>query len=245
MNRSITEVTETRAPLGGYLISPAHPVPRDHRSQLRAWSRDRHRAVLAVGTVAVVAVVAIAERLWPFERSWNRDHGDTRTDAAHLIVSNLVLPELYKRMFILSRSSPSARWWRHISGSASGRATGRSSRSWRYLRSSPSSFSTGRIAGRTSVRRSGASTPCITARDRGSVHCFIQQGSIGDEDWLPGLLEHYLASCSQVSLRSGRVWPSRRSRTPPVSERWLRLLGSVLARELRIGESGVPAPRWK
>src|SRR5262245_26732480 len=53
--------------------------------------------ILAVVSVVVIAVAATAERLMPFDVSWNRPRGDVRTDLIHGVVSNLALPEIYKR----------------------------------------------------------------------------------------------------------------------------------------------------
>ena len=42
--------------------------------------------------VAGMAVVALLERLAPFEPDWNRDHdGDTRVDVLHLLVSHALI----------------------------------------------------------------------------------------------------------------------------------------------------------
>lgn len=35
-----------------------------------------------------ISIVALLERIAPYEPEWNRDHGDTRVDALHLIVSH-------------------------------------------------------------------------------------------------------------------------------------------------------------
>lgn len=41
--------------------------------------------------LAAVSVVALLERLAPFEPEWNQDHGDTRVDVLHLIVSHVLI----------------------------------------------------------------------------------------------------------------------------------------------------------
>ncbi|MCA9583334.1 MAG: sterol desaturase family protein [Myxococcales bacterium] len=45
-------------------------------------------AVVIFGSIPVVLA---AERLWPHERSWNRSHGDLRTDAAYVFLVSPVL----------------------------------------------------------------------------------------------------------------------------------------------------------
>lgn len=40
---------------------------------------------------SAIAVVALLERIAPFEASWNLDHGDTAVDAAHFLVSYLLI----------------------------------------------------------------------------------------------------------------------------------------------------------
>lgn len=42
-------------------------------------------------TVCGMIVVALLERLSPYEPDWNRDHGDTRVDALHLLVSHALI----------------------------------------------------------------------------------------------------------------------------------------------------------
>ncbi len=41
--------------------------------------------------IAGITIVALLERIAPFEPEWNRDHGDTRVDALHLIVSHALI----------------------------------------------------------------------------------------------------------------------------------------------------------
>lgn len=43
-------------------------------------------------TLAAISLVAVLERLFPFEPEWNRDHdGDTGTDVLHLLVSHALI----------------------------------------------------------------------------------------------------------------------------------------------------------
>lgn len=48
-----------------------------------------------------VAVIALCERLVPFEPSWNRSRGDVGPDILHGLVSNLAAPELYRSAFVV------------------------------------------------------------------------------------------------------------------------------------------------
>lgn len=41
--------------------------------------------------LAGISIVALLERLAPFEADWNRDHGDTRVDVLHLLVSHALI----------------------------------------------------------------------------------------------------------------------------------------------------------
>jgi len=41
--------------------------------------------------LAGISIVAVLERIAPFEAAWNHDHGDTRVDALHLIVSHALI----------------------------------------------------------------------------------------------------------------------------------------------------------
>ena len=65
--------------------------------------------VVAVG----ITLVAVLERIAPYEPDWNRDHdGDTRTDALHLIVSYLLIQSAVAMAFALRGLLPdgSALW---------------------------------------------------------------------------------------------------------------------------------------
>jgi len=50
-------------------------------------------ATLAMQILALAAIAA-CERLWPYVPSWNRSHGDLRTDAIHAIVSGIGVAQL-------------------------------------------------------------------------------------------------------------------------------------------------------
>jgi sterol desaturase/sphingolipid hydroxylase (fatty acid hydroxylase superfamily) len=68
------------------------PVVMGGAVGLMIWLLGRGVApafALVVTDTAALACVAVAERLLPFRRHWNRDHGDTATDAAHALVSGL------------------------------------------------------------------------------------------------------------------------------------------------------------
>lgn len=63
--------------------------------------------------LAGIAIVAMLERIAPFEPEWNRDHdGDTRVDALHLIVSTLLIQSSVALAFGLRALLPqgSALW---------------------------------------------------------------------------------------------------------------------------------------
>ena len=60
--------------------------------------------------ISGIALVALLERLSPYEATWNRDHdGDTRADALHLIVSHLLIQSAIAMAFGL-RSLMPAGW---------------------------------------------------------------------------------------------------------------------------------------
>lgn len=65
--------------------------------------------------LAGVGVVAVLERVSPFEASWNLDHGgDTRADALHLLVSYLLIQSAIGLMFTLDAWRPDwSRLWPH------------------------------------------------------------------------------------------------------------------------------------
>ena len=46
--------------------------------------------VAPIALLVAAAIVVLLERRIPWSRAWQRDHGDTRTDAAHF-VGNLVV----------------------------------------------------------------------------------------------------------------------------------------------------------
>jgi len=57
------------------------------------WSWE----LVVAGTVFVSAMIIIGlERVMPYVPSWNRSHGDVRTDSLHLVVSMIALPELLR-----------------------------------------------------------------------------------------------------------------------------------------------------
>ena len=47
--------------------------------------------VFPLVVVAGIACVALLERVFPYEPDWNRDHGDTRVDVLHLLVSHALI----------------------------------------------------------------------------------------------------------------------------------------------------------
>ncbi len=51
--------------------------------------------VLIVATAAIALILG-AERLWPYLPTWNRSHGDGRTDLAHVLVSGIGMTNLAK-----------------------------------------------------------------------------------------------------------------------------------------------------
>ncbi len=53
--------------------------------------------------VIAAVLVAILERRLPYVASWNRDHGDTRTDAAHF-AGNLMVSHLSLAAFLGARA---------------------------------------------------------------------------------------------------------------------------------------------
>ena len=54
---------------------------------LLSWGADPILCMLSHMGIAAV-LIAAAERFMPHERTWNRSHGDARTDVFHLLVSN-------------------------------------------------------------------------------------------------------------------------------------------------------------
>ena len=52
-----------------------------------AWAGMGHPVwpAFAVAALLGIALVAVLERLQPFEREWNRDHDDTATDCLHVL----------------------------------------------------------------------------------------------------------------------------------------------------------------
>lgn len=62
--------------------------------------------------VASIALVALLERVAPFEPDWNRDHdGDTRADALHLLVSYLLIQSAIAMAFGLRSLAPDWGLW--------------------------------------------------------------------------------------------------------------------------------------
>lgn len=53
-------------------------------------------ATLSVTTGVGLVAVAVAERLWPYHRSWNEAQGDLRTDLLHALVSGVGTTRLVK-----------------------------------------------------------------------------------------------------------------------------------------------------
>lgn len=54
-------------------------------------------AVVAANLVAA-AVIALLERVMPFEPSWNRARGDVKTDVLHMLLSTVAMPEVIRAL---------------------------------------------------------------------------------------------------------------------------------------------------
>ena len=72
--------------LGGALVTSGWIV-------LRA---DGWRPGIMLTIAAAALAIILSERALPLHRAWNQSRGDVKTDCVHLLVSNGVLPELYK-----------------------------------------------------------------------------------------------------------------------------------------------------
>ncbi len=55
------------------------------------------QAVVATN-LAAAALIALLERLMPYEPSWNRSRGDVRTDLLHMLFSTVAIPEVIRAL---------------------------------------------------------------------------------------------------------------------------------------------------
>ena len=77
---------------------------------LVGFSLELPRSALVGGVVFTAALIIIAlERIHPHEPSWNRSHGDVRTDASHALVTMILLPEVVRALAFASLFAAS-RW---------------------------------------------------------------------------------------------------------------------------------------
>ena len=66
---------------------------------LAAWGLAlelNHAAIVSLISVGAAVLIALLERIHPYEPDWNQSRGDVAPDAIHLVVSVVAVPELLK-----------------------------------------------------------------------------------------------------------------------------------------------------
>jgi sterol desaturase/sphingolipid hydroxylase (fatty acid hydroxylase superfamily) len=77
------------------------------------WAGSGHPLwpALAIAALLGIAMVAVLERVQPFETKWNRDHDDTATDRLHVLVNLGLLSATAYLLHALAGLLPHARLW--------------------------------------------------------------------------------------------------------------------------------------